>query len=138
MKTPKSLINQGRMRRLVEQTQFLEKMNALLAPCLPNDCVGKVHVANAIPPVLTLHAANAGLATNIRFRANEILERIRFLTDYTQFRELKVQVMPESFERAKINTPPKPLSKDSVESMRALADLVDNPALKAALGKFGN
>ncbi|OGT47274.1 MAG: hypothetical protein A3F17_08435 [Gammaproteobacteria bacterium RIFCSPHIGHO2_12_FULL_41_15] len=138
MKTTKTILNHYRFDKILKQTQFLEKMNSVLIPCLPNECIGHVYVASVIPPTLVLHTSDAGFATNLRFRANEILERIRFLTDYTQFTQLKIQVTPEDFSIQTIKTPPKPLGKTSIKAMNAIADSVKHADLKAALKKFGD
>ena len=106
MQTPKNILSHKRFRRLTQQMDHLARFNDALAPCLPNHLVGHVYAASAIPPTLVLHTAHSGFATELRFRASEILERIRFITEYTTFTQLKIKVMTDVIEpRQRIGKP---------------------------------
>lgn len=119
----------------------LDALNRALTTYLDLNLVKYCQVANRIGNKLILLVANGSVATQLRFQTSELLLKFKHDPVLQAIKEIQCKVRPATTQRSatpKPSQPMLPLSLETAEIVRGIAQSVEDPHVKAALEKIAN
>lgn len=120
---------------LASQVKELQALNRLILDCVPTELLGHVQVAGLKDARLVLCVPSPAWASKLRYCAEDIGRRVSAKTGIS-VKTVKVLIDPKSATTPRKKHAGLYISKQSARQFKALADTIDNPALKKALTRL--
>lgn len=126
---------------ILGKVKILAELNTKLAPflgALASDC----YVANFEGSKLVLITASGAIATQIRFQTADLLRKLKSDPDKSlqKINDIQCKVNPAFApplpQKAELGKKMSPLSYETAEFMRQLAESLEDPALREIMGRI--
>lgn len=125
------------LRDLLARAERHQQAEAQVWQALPDSFAGKVRFVSVQEGEVTLSTETSALASQLRLRQHEVMEKLREQEDFRYVWRLKVKVMPPRFRD---NTPREivPLSNENARLLREEAGHTKDKALREVLEKLAS
>lgn len=120
---------------MTSQAARLAELSERVTACLPPRLAAHVRLANIRDGCLVLQADSSAWATQVRYKAPEILAALGGEPEFAGVRSIRVRNAPRDYEPPAA-TRRATLSASSAASIDAQADTITDPALRAALHRL--
>jgi len=127
------LTGPGHLAALREHCSRLDEISAVVEANLPAPMNRHCRVANVTDGVLVLVSAGTGWSTRLRFHAPQLLDALRARPGLGHLREIRVRPAPPKAVEAGEALRIPHLPAQAARHLRAAADAISAPALRAAL-----
>lgn len=124
------------LRQLSAQAEQLERLNQKVMSCLPPGLAGHVRVANLRDDCLVIQAESSAWASQIRYRAPEILQALNQLPAFASVQSIRVRNRATPLQPAAAPIQRRRMSTHAASGIAAQADATDDPSLRDALRKL--
>ncbi len=126
----------GHLRQLTEKARKLAELGTTLRAALPPAIAPHVRLATVTDGCLVLQAASPVWAAQLRFKTPEILANLRRNAAFADVRSIRIRNDLGAVEPTTSPVRPLRMSRDSAAALRAQADTIADPALRAALERL--
>jgi hypothetical protein len=123
-------------QQLQYATNLRNKMQALFEQSLPQDLIDRYHVLEIQGTELLIGTENAGYAMRIHYVTAQIVESLKQHEMFSTVQSLKCIVMPPKTAPTPAPRKVEPMPESAAKSMKAIANSVEDPDLKAAMLKL--
>lgn len=136
MKTPDQVFNNSNslLHQLYKQTQNLTKLHKILLKYLPD----QVLISSYRDGALHLSTTHSALATRIRYDERNLLAKLTRHPDFSDLKNIKTAVRPESSPPPKPVSAPIPINKENARLLVSNAQYIQDKSLREALINLGN
>ncbi len=130
----KRLMGKYLLKNVLDKAYQLMAINRSFIQLLPENIAQHCRVMNLKKKTLLIEADNASIATQLRYCAPELLQKMQAKPLFAEIQTLKYCVRPKVSTIEKKTPPPtKPISEDTNQLIEQTAQSIPHPELKAAL-----
>jgi hypothetical protein len=130
------------LKSIFTRIKQLQTLQALVSPYLDDQIRPFCQVANLIGKRLILVVANGSIATQIRFQAVDLLRKFRQDPILAHIQDIQCKVSPTlataAHPPARKAVKMSPLSVETAEIVRGIADSLEDPALREIMRKIAD
>lgn len=117
----------GLLARAQKMLSLQDQLNTALPPDYQDYCQ-LISYRNGL---LILQADTAAWSTKLRFQEPQLIKQLKQLKSFDDIQKIKIKVRPK-YTKTNPKIKAKPLSPESTEHLRKVAESFDQPALSAA------
>ena len=123
------------LKQLTDRATRLGELNCTLLACLPAALAPHVQLATVRDGCLVLHAEGSTWAAQLRFKAPQILEKLRALPDFSSVQSVRVRNVAKG-NQSRVPVRRALMSQVGADALRLQATCTDDDRLRAALERL--
>ena len=133
------LRKKGEVADLVTQGRYLSYLTKRLRRLISENIARHIHVAGVRGNVLIITTSSSAWATRIKLQARELaLLASQDISELHSITEIEIKITPKTEEPILIEPTPRSISIKASSDLTAMANSIDNDALKHSLLRLAN
>ena len=129
----------GEVADLVTQGRYLSYLTKRFRRVLSENIAPHIHVAGVRGNILIITASSSAWATRIKLQARELaLLASQEILELQSVTEIKIKIIPQTEAPVVITPEPRKISIKASNDLTAMANSIDNDALKSSLLRLAN